>query len=69
MYSQVNFIASVGGAVSVSLVGFIYDFTGSFIPAFVMALSFNLINVVAILIAQNNSSIRTILINNSFISK
>ena len=52
VYSQVNFIASMGGAVSVSLVGFIYDFTGSFIPAFVMALIFNVINVIAILVAQ-----------------
>jgi len=56
VYSQVNFIASVGGAVSVSLVGFIYDFTGSFIPAFVMALAFNLINVVAILLAQKQQT-------------
>lgn len=52
VYSQVNFIASIGGAISVSLVGFIYDFTGSFIPSFVMALMFNGINVLAILIAQ-----------------
>lgn len=52
VYSQVNFIASIGGAISVSLVGFIYDYTGSFIPSFVMALIFNAINVLAILIAR-----------------
>ena len=52
VYARVNFIASMGAAISVSLVGFIYDFTGSFIPAFVMGLVFNVINIIAILVAQ-----------------
>lgn len=52
VYARVNFIASMGAAISVSLVGFIYDFTGSFIPAFIMGLVFNVINIIAILVAQ-----------------
>ena len=52
VYARVNFIASMGAAISVTLVGFIYDFTGSFIPAFVMGLVFNVINIIAILVAQ-----------------
>lgn len=52
VYSQINFIASVGGALSVSLVGYIYDFTGSFVPAFIIAIIFNAINARAILLAQ-----------------
>jgi len=58
VYSRVNFIASVGGALSVSLVGYIYDFTGSYIPAFVMALIFNVVNVAAIFIAQRNQPVK-----------
>lgn len=52
VFSRINFIASVGGALSVSLVGYIYDFTGSFIPAFITAIIFNIINIIAILIVQ-----------------
>lgn len=52
VYARVNFIASMGAAISVSLVGFIYDFTGSFIPAFIMGLVFNVINIITILVAQ-----------------
>lgn len=52
VYARVNFIASMGAAISVTLVGFIYDFTGSFIPAFIMGLVFNVINIIAILVAQ-----------------
>ena len=52
VYARVNFIASIGAALSVSVVGFIYDFTGSFIPAFVIGLVFNVINIIALLVAQ-----------------
>ncbi len=58
VYSRVNFIASVGGALSVSLVGYIFDFTGSYIPAFVIALAFNAINFIAILVAQRTHQSR-----------
>lgn len=34
VYPTLSFLAGVGGSVSMSLVGFVYDFTGSYMPAF-----------------------------------
>lgn len=52
VYSKLNFISGIGGAFGVGLTGFIFDFTGSYIPAFVMGLSFNIINGILLVIAQ-----------------
>lgn len=34
VYPILSFLAGIGGSVSMSLVGFVYDFTGSYMPAF-----------------------------------
>ena len=52
LYSKISFMAGVGGALSVTIVRYIYDFTGSYIPAFIIGILFNLTNIVAILLAN-----------------
>ncbi|HZK22992.1 MAG TPA: MFS transporter [Atopostipes sp.] len=52
VYAVVNFLASAGGAVGVSLVGFIYDLTGTYVMAFSLGLFINLINFVLLLFAK-----------------
>lgn len=52
VYAVVNFLASAGGAVGVSLVGFIYDLTGTYVMAFSLGLFINLINFILLLFAK-----------------
>lgn len=52
VYAILNFLASAGGAVGVSLVGFIYDFTGTYVMAFTLGLFINLLNFVLLLFAK-----------------
>lgn len=52
VYSKLNFLSGIGGALGVGLTGYIFDFTGSYIPAFVMGLGFNLINAILLIIAR-----------------
>lgn len=52
VYSKVSFMASFGGALGVGLTGFIYDYSGSYIPAFVMMLVLLAVNAVLLLLAQ-----------------
>lgn len=49
LYPILAFSTSLGGAISLSLIGFIYDFTGSYIPAFVGALVINIVNIMILL--------------------
>lgn len=44
LYPILAFATSLGGALSISLVGYIFDFTGSYIPAFIFSLAVNLVN-------------------------
>lgn len=53
VYSKASFLTGIGGAVGVGLTGFIYDFTGSYIPAFFIALGFIAINATLLVIARN----------------
>lgn len=46
LYPILAFATSLGAAFSISLVGYIFDFTGSYIPAFVFSLGVNVINFV-----------------------
>lgn len=52
VYSKVNFLGSFGGAIGVGVTGFIYDFTGSYVPAFLLALVFLFINASMLILAQ-----------------
>ena len=52
VYSRVNFISSFGGALGVGLAGYIYDYSGSYILVFTIAISFILINIFLLLFAQ-----------------
>lgn len=52
IYSKVNFLASFGGALGVGATGLIFDYTGSYIPAFVIALFLLAINGVVLVFAQ-----------------
>lgn len=57
LYPILAFSTSLGGAVSLSVVGFIYDFTGSYLSAFVIAFGINVFNIFVILfIARRNKA-------------
>ncbi|GEK92090.1 MFS transporter [Alkalibacterium kapii] len=53
LYPILAFSNSLGGAISISAVGFIYDFTGSYSPAFAVALGINLLNMLVIFLIVN----------------
>lgn len=44
LYPILAFATSLGAAFSISLVGYIFDFTGSYIPAFIFSLVVNIVN-------------------------
>ncbi|EXJ23747.1 hypothetical protein ADIAL_0763 [Alkalibacterium sp. AK22] len=48
LYPILAFATSLGAAVSISLVGYIFDFTGSYISAFIFSLGINLFNLFVI---------------------
>ncbi|SEK51592.1 MFS transporter [Alkalibacterium pelagium] len=61
LYPILAFATSLGGAFSISLVGYIFDFTGSYIPAFIFSLGINLFNFVVLWIMvrmHNQKSLR-----------
>lgn len=51
VYPIISFSTAVGGAISISLIGYIYDFTGSYVPAFVISLIFHVMNLAFIYLA------------------
>jgi MFS family permease len=50
LYPIFAFSTSLGAAVSLSVVGFIFDFTGSYLPAFMISVGINIMNIVLLLI-------------------
>lgn len=48
LYPILAFATSLGAAVSISLVGYIFDFMGSYIPAFIFSLGINLFNLILV---------------------
>jgi len=58
VYSKLNFLSGIGGAFGVGLTGYIFDFTGSYIPAFVMGLVFNFINAGLLIMARRKQKAR-----------
>jgi MFS family permease len=45
VYPILTFAMGIGGAISVTIIGYIFDFTGSYQAAFLIAIGFNLINL------------------------
>lgn len=56
VYPILSFLAGIGGAVSMSLVGFVYDFTGSYMPAFWLSIILVFICVLLIATAKFKST-------------
>ena len=56
LYPILAFSTSLGGAISLSIVGFIYDFTGSYLPAFFGALMINIINIIILIYLNNRTN-------------
>ncbi len=54
VYSVVNFLATAGGAIGVSLTGYIYDFTGTYVAAFALGLVFNVVNIFLMILAKRS---------------
>ena len=44
VFAKVNFLSAFGGAIGVAVTGYIFDYTGSYVPAFIIALAFFAIN-------------------------
>lgn len=58
LYPILAFSTSLGGAVSLSVVGFIYDFSGSYVPAFIIAFLINVVNSIILLYMKKKLSSR-----------
>lgn len=51
VYPVLTFAMGIGGAISVTIIGFIFDFTGSYQTAFLIGLGFNIVNLVLLSIS------------------
>lgn len=54
-YSVIGFMTNFGSASSLSLIGYVYDFTGSYIPVLFIAISFHLLNMCLLAIIYRSS--------------
>lgn len=54
VYPIISFATNFGGAFALSLVGYIYDFTGSYVYAFIIALIINFSNLILMYIVVKN---------------
>lgn len=55
IYPILSFSAGIGAALSMTLVGYAYDFTGSYALAFTIALIIHVVNIPLLFIAEKNS--------------
>lgn len=55
LYPIISFVAGIGGALSMSVVGYVFDFTHSYVPAFIAALLFHVVNTIMIITAKRQS--------------
>ena len=55
IYPILSFSAGIGVALSMTLVGYAYDFTGSYVLAFTIALVFHMVNIPLLFVAQKHS--------------
>lgn len=56
LFPIISFIAGIGGALSMSVVGYVFDFTNSYAPALVTALVFHIFNTAMVFIAKKKST-------------
>ena len=50
VYPFISFAGTIGGALGISIVGYIYDFTESYMGAFIVAIAINVMNIVILFI-------------------
>jgi len=55
VFPIITFVASLGGAFSNTMVGYIFDFTGTYVSAFIIGISFQILNVLMLYIANRYS--------------
>lgn len=55
VYPILTFISSIGGALANTLVGYVYDFTGTYITSFVIGLFFQIVNLLLLYMAYKLS--------------
>lgn len=58
VYPIISFATSFGSAFALALVGYIYDFTGSYIYAFLVAIGINFTNLILMYIVVNQYSLK-----------
>lgn len=58
VYPIISFSTAIGGAISISLIGYIYDFARSYIPAFVISLLFHVINLILTYLATRQIAMK-----------
>lgn len=69
VYPIISFANNFGGAFALSLVGYIYDFTGSYVYAFIIALVINFTNLILMYIVvkqyslKKNSKVKEVAVN------
>lgn len=54
VYPIISFAGNVGSALSVSCVGYLYDFTNTYITAFLLALFFEALNLIMLMVLYTN---------------
>jgi len=57
LFPILAFSTSLGGSISLAAVGFIYDFTGSYDPAFAAALGINIFNILILFVIARRNKI------------
>lgn len=55
IFPIISFVGGIGGALSMSVVGYVFDFTGFYTPAFMAALIFHVCNSVMVSLAKRKS--------------
>lgn len=55
IYPILSFVSGIGGALSMAVVGYVYDFTGTYALAFFTALLFHFINLCLLLMAKRET--------------
>lgn len=69
VYPIISFATSSGSAFALALVGYIYDFTGSYVYTFLIAIGINFTNLILIYIVvkqyslKKNSTVEKIAVN------
>ena len=52
VFAKVSFLSAFGGAIGVGVTGYVYDYSGSYTPAFMVALLFLILNGLLLYLAN-----------------